>query len=173
MTRRPSGFVSLVLLVAACALLGVALPNVGNVLRAATADGVPGTFTARQLSCVRHPGHETCEWVGSFRSADGTSALESVRMYGRGRDSLAEGQRVAAVDVGLPGRVYGPGGSREWIFTGLLLLAGYALFALVAKRHLMPPPARPSTTTAASRPLPEGDAPREETLAGAEPHRLP
>ncbi|MFD7462580.1 hypothetical protein ACFV8X_36425 [Streptomyces sp. NPDC059868] len=75
--------------------------------------------------------------------------------------------------MGLPGRVYGPGGSREWIFTGLLLLAGYALFALVAKRHLMPPPARPSTTTAASRPLPEGDAPREETLAGAEPHRLP
>ncbi|MGX1134215.1 hypothetical protein RKD49_006405 [Streptomyces glaucescens] len=171
MTRRPSGFVSLVLLVAACALLGVSLPNVGNVLRAATGDGVPGTFTARQLSCVRHPGHETCEWVGSFRSADGTSTLESVRMYGRGRDSLAEGRRVAAVDVGLPGRVYGPGGSREWIFTGLLLLAGYALFALVAKRHLMPPPARPSTT-AASRPVPEGDATGAGSLAGAEPHRL-
>ncbi|MFD7460916.1 hypothetical protein ACFV8X_27800, partial [Streptomyces sp. NPDC059868] len=110
MTRRPSGFVSLVLLVAACALLGVALPNVGNVLRAATADGVPGTFTARQLSCVRHPGHETCEWVGSFRSADGTSALESVRMYGRGRDSLAEGPPGAGGGRGGPRPRGGAGG---------------------------------------------------------------
>ncbi|GAB2893654.1 hypothetical protein GCM10027074_72040 [Streptomyces deserti] len=148
---------SLVLLVTACALLGVSLPNVGNVLRAATGDGVPGTFTAEQVSCVRHPGHETCEWVGSFRSADGTQVREQVRMYGRGRASLTAGQRVAAVDVGNPGRVYGPGGSREWIFTGLLLVGGYGMLALLARRHLMPPPApgrRPGRRTA-----PDGNGP--------------
>ncbi|MDN3292806.1 hypothetical protein QWM81_01850 [Streptomyces ficellus] len=136
---------SLVLLMAACVLLWVSLLNVGNAVRAATGDGVPGTFTARQLSCVRHPGHETCEWVGSFRSAEGTHLRDPIRLYGRGRDSLAAGQEIAAVDVGNPGRVYGPGGSREWILTALLLVGGYGLLALLAKRHLMPPPAPRST----------------------------
>ncbi|MFD3659479.1 hypothetical protein ACFWVF_02560 [Streptomyces sp. NPDC058659] len=128
------------LLVTGCALLAVSLTNLGNVMRAATADGVPGVFRAGQLACVRHPGHETCEWVGSFRSADGVIVREPVKMYGRGRDALAVGQEVAAVDIGAAGRVYSPGGSHEWIFTGVLLVGGYGIVVLLARRHLMPPP---------------------------------
>ncbi|GAA2243316.1 hypothetical protein GCM10010232_32910 [Streptomyces amakusaensis] len=161
-TRRPSGFVSLVLLITACALLAVTLPNLGNAIRAATADGAPGTFTARGLSCVKHPGHETCEWNGSFRSVDGTVLREPVKMYGSDRGSLAAGQRVAALDVGAPGRVYRPGGSREWIFTGLLILGGIGILVLLARRHLMPPPAAPGGGPAtAGRPaaVPLGKAP--------------
>ncbi|PNG23541.1 hypothetical protein [Streptomyces cahuitamycinicus] len=124
----------------ACLLLGMSLPNLGNAMRAATADGVKGKFTAGELSCIRHPGHETCEWIGSFRSADGMLVRESIRLYGSGRDSLEVGQEIAALDIGSPGRVYSSGTSREWVFTGILLLGGYGILALLAKRHLMPPP---------------------------------
>ncbi|ARF76390.1 hypothetical protein B7C62_31985 [Kitasatospora albolonga] len=40
-------------------------------LGTATADGPRGTFTAARLVCVGHGGHTTCEWSGTFRSADG------------------------------------------------------------------------------------------------------
>ncbi|MCX5199557.1 hypothetical protein OOK31_37740 [Streptomyces sp. NBC_00249] len=138
--RRPSGFVSLLVLLAGALLLYLSLPNVGNALRSATADGVAGTFTASRLSCIRHPGHETCEWSGTFRAADGTGLRENVKLYGTGRGSLGMGRAAAAVDVGNPGRVYRPGGSYEWIFTFALLAGGYALLAVAARRHLMPPP---------------------------------
>lgn len=146
--KRPSGFVSLLLLAAACLLLAVSLPNLGPVIRAAMADGISGTFTAERLSCVRHPGHESCEWLGSFRSADGRLLREQVRMYGSDRNALENGQVTDAVDVGNPGRVYSTQGSHEWVFTVLLLLGGYGILALLAKRHLMPPPL-PGTRTAA------------------------
>ncbi|MCX4681784.1 hypothetical protein OG413_42025 [Streptomyces sp. NBC_01433] len=138
--RKPSGFVSLLLLLTGVLLLYVSLPNLGNAARAATADGPEGTFTATRLTCMSHPGHETCEWSGSFRSTDGTVELRGVKLYGSGRDTFEAGQRTAAVDVGNAGRVYNPSGSNEWIFTALLLIAGYVLLAVVAGRHLMPPP---------------------------------
>ncbi|NBE51901.1 hypothetical protein [Streptomyces boluensis] len=144
-TRRPSGFVSGLVLAFACILLFVSLPNLGNVARAATAEGVAGTFTAGQLTCVRHPGHETCEWTGTFESAGGTLRRDPTTLYGSGRESLKEGQRVKAVDVGNAGRVYSPEGSHEWIFTALLLLTGYGLLAWLARRHLTPGPG-PSRT---------------------------
>ncbi|UQX05356.1 hypothetical protein [Streptomyces sp. RerS4] len=137
--RGPSGFVSSLVLMAAALMLYVSLPNLGNALRAATADGVPGTFTASRLTCVQHPGHETCEWTGTFRAAEGARAREDVKLYGTGRGSLAMGEAAPAMDVGNPGRVYRPGGSHEWIFTFALLAAGYALVAVVVRRHLMPP----------------------------------
>ncbi|MGW1764070.1 hypothetical protein ACWCQL_08275 [Streptomyces sp. NPDC002073] len=142
--RRPSGFAGSLLLALACLLLYVALPNLGNVARAATADGVAGSFTAGRLSCISHPGHETCEWSGTFRSTDGTVLREGITLYGSSRESLAIGRAAPAVDVGNPGRVYRPGGSYEWIFTVALLLAGYGLLAYLARRHLLPPrpPAR-------------------------------
>ncbi|MCX4970598.1 hypothetical protein OHA98_38790 [Streptomyces sp. NBC_00654] len=130
---------SLLLLLTGVLLLYVALPNLGNAARAATADGPRGTFTAGRLSCVSHPGHETCEWSGTFRSTDGTVELRGVKLYGSGRDTFEAGQKAAAVDVGNAGRVYDPAGSHEWIFTALLLIAGYVLLAVVAGRHLMPP----------------------------------
>ncbi|MFI1890284.1 hypothetical protein [Streptomyces jumonjinensis] len=138
--RKPSGFVSLLLLLTGSLLLYVSLPNLGEAARAATGEGTTGTFTAARLGCVGHGGHETCEWTGTFRSADGTVDREGIKLYGSGRDSFEAGERVAAVDVGNAGRVYGPGGSQEWIFTVLLLLAGYTVLAVVAGRHLAPPP---------------------------------
>jgi hypothetical protein len=136
--RRPSGFVGSLLLAFAALLLYVALPNLGNVARAATADGVAGSFTAGRLRCVSHGGHESCEWAGSFKSEDGTVTREGITLYGTAKDSLAAGKVAPAVDVGNPGRVYRPGGSHEWIFTLALLFAGYGLLAYLARRHLMP-----------------------------------
>ncbi|MCB5165617.1 hypothetical protein LG634_12330 [Streptomyces bambusae] len=141
-TRRPSAFAGSLLLAFACLLVYVALPNVGNAARAAMADGVAGSFTASRLTCIAHPGHETCEWSGTFKSADGSVEREDITLYGSGRGSLAVGRSAEAVDVGNPGRVYRPGGSREWIFTAALLLVGYGLLALLAHRHLMPPRTR-------------------------------
>lgn len=137
--RSPSRLTSFAMLVAACLLLYVSLPNLGKAIHIATADGTPGTFTASRIDCISHPGHESCSWSGTFRSRDSTVVLRSVTLYGSGRSSLRNGQRVSAEDMGVPGRVYRPGGSREWILTGLLLVAGYGLLALLAKRHLLPP----------------------------------
>ncbi|MER7760769.1 hypothetical protein [Streptomyces sp. NPDC097619] len=140
---RPSGFYGSLMLAFAALLMYLALPNVGNVVRAATADGVSGSFTASRLSCVAHPGHETCEWSGTFRSTDGRVSREGISLYGSGRGSLTVGKATPAVDVGNPGRVYRPGGSHEWIFTLALLALSYGLLAYLARRHLMPP--KPAT----------------------------
>lgn len=137
--RRPSRVTSLAILAAGCLLLYVSLPNLGKALFAATADGKPGTFTAVRLECVSHPGHESCGWSGTFRSRDGAVWHTRVTLSSSGRGSLYNGQQVKAVDMGTPGRVFRPGGSQEWILTVVLLLAGYGLLALFAKRHLMPP----------------------------------
>jgi hypothetical protein len=144
--RRPSRLVSAALVLLGCVLLYVSLPNLGPVIRAATADGTPGTFTARKLTCVSHPGHRTCEWSGTFTSHDGLIQRRGVGLYAGGPDTLASGESTPAVDVGNPGRVYRPGGSREWIFTVALLLTGYLCLAWAARRHLAPPPAPHHTT---------------------------
>ncbi|MFI6509001.1 hypothetical protein ACIBCT_15455 [Streptosporangium sp. NPDC050855] len=125
---RPSVFGVLTALVGVF-LLYLTVPGVGPAVRAARADGVPGHFTAREVTCVRHPGHESCTWTGEFRSGDGTIHRRGVALYGSDRESLRPGQVTAAVDVGRPYRVYGPGGSREWVFTALLLAAGLGLLA--------------------------------------------
>jgi hypothetical protein len=141
--RRPaSSFAPLVAAAVGLLLLAVAVPNVGPALRAARAEGTPGTFTAERLSCVQHPGHEACTWYGSFRPDDGPSRAD-VTLYG-GRHGLDEGDRTAAIDIGRTRRVYPPSGSREWIATGLVLLAGLALLVLGGRsawsRHHRPPP---------------------------------
>ncbi|GAA3430171.1 hypothetical protein GCM10018953_73560 [Streptosporangium nondiastaticum] len=125
--RRRSPFFNTVLTFVAVFLLYLAVPNIGPVVRAARADGIGGRFTARQLECIQHPGHESCTWMGDFRSADGTVRKTDVAMYGSSRESLRTGQETPAVDVGRPRQVYGPGGSMEWVFTGLLLLIGVAI----------------------------------------------
>ncbi|MEV0774242.1 hypothetical protein ACIBLA_03165 [Streptomyces sp. NPDC050433] len=141
---RPSRTTSVALLVTACFFLYVTLPNLGNVIRAATSDGVAGRFTAEQLRCVRHSAHESCEWSGTFRADNGAVGRTGVTLYGSGSNSFTNDKSATAVDVGNPGRVYRPQGSNEWIFTALLLLTGYGLLGLLAKRHLLPPPARHS-----------------------------
>ncbi|WP_103532213.1 hypothetical protein [Streptomyces sp. SM11] len=150
--RKPSGFVSLLLLLTGVLLFWVTVPDLGTVARAATADGPRGTFTAARLVCVGHGGHTTCEWSGTFRSDDGTVELGGVKLYGSGRDTFEAGQTAQAVDVGNAGRVYDPTGSRAWIFTAVLTILAYVLLTAVARRHLMPPPlparSGPSAATA-------------------------
>ncbi|WP_169982586.1 MULTISPECIES: hypothetical protein [unclassified Microbispora] len=124
---RRSPFFIAVLTFLAAFLLFLAVPSIGPVVRAARADGVPGSFTARQVECVRHPGHESCTWTGDFRSSDGAVLRTGVALYGADREMLREGQRTPAVDVGRQNRVYGPGGSMEWVFTALLLLAALGI----------------------------------------------
>ncbi|CAM5700433.1 hypothetical protein [Streptomyces griseomycini] len=138
--RKPSGFVSLLLLLAGVLLFWMSVPNLGTAARAATADGPRGTFTAARLMCFGHAGHTTCEWTGTFRSDDGTVELEGVKLYGSGRDTFEAGQTAPAVDVGHAGRVYSPTGSHAWIITAVLAVLAYILFAVVARRHLTPPP---------------------------------
>lgn len=128
MARRTSSpaFTTVLTLIAAF-LLYLAVPNIGTAVRAARADGTPGVFTARELTCVQHPGHESCVWIGEFRSDDGSTGRSGIEMYGSDRYSNVAGGRTRAVDIGLTGRVYGPGGSNEWVFTALLLASGLGI----------------------------------------------
>ncbi|MEZ0076136.1 hypothetical protein [Planotetraspora sp. GP83] len=127
--RRP-GFGLVVATVAGLALLFLSVPNIAPAFRAARGDGTPGVFTAEQVSCVQHPGHEACSWSGTFR---GPAGQRDVSLYGADRDALRPGQQVRAIDVGRPNLVYGPGGSREWIFVLVLLVAGCALLVPLAR----------------------------------------
>ncbi|MBO2453682.1 hypothetical protein J4573_41800 [Actinomadura barringtoniae] len=139
--RPPSAFTVVLATLVGLALLAITVPNVGPVMRAARADGPRGTFTAQRVSCVQHPGHEQCTWYGTFQlpaSSSGPGSGSAVRhdyyLYGANRGTLHTGQQVTAVDVGRKGRVYDPAGSHEWILTGLLLLAGLALFVPLGRR---------------------------------------
>ncbi|MEU8268796.1 hypothetical protein AB0B89_16685 [Sphaerisporangium sp. NPDC049002] len=125
--RGRSPFFTAVLTLIGAFLLYLVVPNAGPVLRAARADGDPGVFTARSVSCIQHPGHESCSWLGEFRSDDGRIDRAEVALYGADRESLEPGAETKAIDVGRPNLVYGPGGSREWVFLALLLLAGLAV----------------------------------------------
>ncbi|MEV6983472.1 hypothetical protein AB0M95_19760 [Sphaerisporangium sp. NPDC051017] len=126
MARRSPAFTAVLTLIAAF-LLYLAVPNIGTAVRAARADGAPGVFIARELTCVLHPGHESCVWVGEFRSDDGSIGRSGVEMYGSDRQSYRAGERTRAVDIGLAGRVYGPGGSNEWVLTALILASGLGI----------------------------------------------
>ncbi|MEW9552922.1 hypothetical protein [Nonomuraea sp. NPDC050783] len=130
--RRASPLLTAVLLLAAALLLSWVTPAVGPAVRLARGDGRPGTFTAQRLECVRHPGHESCAWIGEFRSHDGLVHRTEVALAGGDRTSQRAGRRSEAMDVGLPNRVYGPDGSNEWIFTMSLFLAVLALLAFAA-----------------------------------------
>lgn len=134
--RGRSPFAVVVLLLTAIYLLYLSLPNLGFAIRTARADGTPGAFTARSLSCVRHPGHQSCSWTGDFRSRDGRITRTGVFLHGSDRASLRPGTAAPAIDIGRPGQVYGPGGSREWIPTTLLLTAGMAILIYLTTRAL-------------------------------------
>ncbi|GAA2836877.1 hypothetical protein [Nonomuraea rubra] len=139
---RPSAFtVTLMLFAGLLAFLGA--QNAGTVVRAAFADGQEGRFVPRALSCVQHPGHESCVWTGDFSAAGGTVLLRGVELYGSDRSTHRAGLPVPAVDVGAPARVYGPGGSGEWMFRALLLAAAAAiLWSQYGRRTRTPRPTR-------------------------------
>ncbi|WP_214110413.1 hypothetical protein [Acrocarpospora catenulata] len=129
-------FGSVVTALAGILLLYFTAPGIGPTIKAARADGVPGVFTARELVCIQHPGHESCTWTGDFL-AGGGALRERVSLYGSDRETMVAGQTAPAVDVGRTYWVYGPGGSNEWMFTGLLLLLGAGLlgYAVLAARR--------------------------------------
>ncbi|WP_188195042.1 hypothetical protein [Nonomuraea sp. SYSU D8015] len=130
--RRLTPFTVLAALFA-ISLVCLAVPGIGPGVRAATADGTPGTFVARELTCVRHPGHESCTWTGDFRPYHGAGVKSGVELYGRDRDTLRAGEQTAAIDVGRPHRVYEPGGSNEWMFSALLLLCGLTILGFLLR----------------------------------------
>ncbi|WP_238498553.1 hypothetical protein [Streptosporangium sp. KLBMP 9127] len=117
-------------------LLFLAVPSIGTAVRAARADGVAGTFTGQRLDCVQHPGHESCVWTGEFATGDGTVQRTGIEMYGSDRYTHRAGQPAPAVDIGHRSRVYGPGGSNEWVFTAVLILAAVAILVAAYGRPL-------------------------------------
>jgi hypothetical protein len=131
---RVSGFSVAVATVVGALLLMLALPNVVPVVRAARADGDPGTFVAEQRSCIGHLGHEACSWYGTFRPRGNGAVRADVYLYGSDRDTLRAGQQVAAVDTGRRGRVYPPSGSNEWVVTAGLLVGGWLLLVPLTRR---------------------------------------
>ncbi|GAA3006856.1 hypothetical protein [Streptosporangium longisporum] len=126
--RRPSAFFAVLATLVGLGLLALTVPSLGPTIRAARADGARGTFTAADLRCVNHGAHESCSWYGRF--APSRDPAREVYLYGSDRGMLRAGERTAAVDVGRGNRVYGPGGSHEWVFVGLLALTGLGLLLL-------------------------------------------
>ncbi|GAA0379190.1 hypothetical protein Acor_00500 [Acrocarpospora corrugata] len=136
--RRGLPFSSVVTALAGFILLWFTVPGIGPAVRAARADGVSGVFTARELVCVQHPGHESCTWTGDFLAPTG-QVRDRVSLYGSGRESMRAGATASAVDIGRTYWVYGPDGSDEWVFTGLLLLLGAGLLAYAARAAVVRP----------------------------------
>jgi hypothetical protein len=129
--RRPSPQFSLVLLLLAAAVAYVGLAGLDQSLRAARGEGTPGTFTAAALTCVQHPGHRSCTCDGTF-VPDSADAERGVQLHAAGYETCREGEPVPAVDAGAANRVYGPDGSREWLFSLTLLAGPVAVYAGVA-----------------------------------------
>ncbi|NKY96958.1 hypothetical protein [Nocardiopsis alborubida] len=128
---RPSPGFSAVLVVLAALAAYVGFAGLEQGLRAARGEGAPGVFTVSSITCVQHPGHESCTCNGTF-TGDGGGEPRGVYLHAAGRDTCQEGARIPAVDAGASNRVYGPDGSREWILSSFLLAACPALVGGVA-----------------------------------------
>lgn len=131
--RRRSTAFSMVLLLVAALIVYMGASNVDRSLRAARAEGVPGTFSATRLDCVQHPGHESCTCYGTYLPDSGGPERPDVYLHGRDRQTCQVGQQTEAVDVGSVNRVYGPEGSNEWIMTAGLILFGLGLGGWTAR----------------------------------------
>jgi hypothetical protein len=126
---RRIGAFNAVVMAGGLLLILLAVQNLAPARAAAFADGMPGTFVAREVTCVQHPGHEACSWLGDFRSRDGAVQRKAIAFYGSDREMFTPGQSVRAYDTGRQGHVYGPGGSNEWIAVAALLLFGCLMVA--------------------------------------------
>lgn len=124
--RRVPAF-TVVLLLVALLVVFLGVGNVDRSIRAARAEGSPGTFTGTRLDCVQHPGHESCTCYGTYVPDDGGPERTDVYLYGRNRQSCPLEEETPAVDVGAASRVYGPEGSNEWVMTAGMILFGVGL----------------------------------------------
>ncbi|MER7207775.1 hypothetical protein ABT340_11940 [Streptosporangium sp. NPDC000239] len=140
-TTRLTAF-DLVIVAGGLLLVVLAAQNLGPALAALRGVGTWGTFTARRVECVSHPGHEQCTWTGEFRG--GRAVRPEVGFYGGDRGTFTPGQTVRAFDTGRQGHVYGEGGSNEWIVVVLLLAAGLGLMSWPLLRLRRRPSAEPS-----------------------------
>lgn len=125
--RRQGSAFTVVLLLIAVLIVSMGISNVERSVRAARADGTPGTFTGTSVDCVQHPGHESCTCHGTYRPDDGGPERTDVYLYGRKSQTCPVGEDAAAIDVGSANRVYGPEGSNEWIMTVGVILFGLGL----------------------------------------------
>ncbi|MFJ3305363.1 hypothetical protein ACIPSA_20010 [Streptomyces sp. NPDC086549] len=83
------------------------LVSLGPALSARDGHGRPGRWTATNIRCNKRG----CDEVGTFLSADGSDRRTRIKMAGR--QDLATGQAVPAVDAG-GDEVYPPGGGGFW-----------------------------------------------------------
>lgn len=125
MARRHAPAFPLVVILLASLLGYVGFAGLEQSVRATRGEGTSGVFTAAVLSCVQHPGHESCTCTGTFRSGGGPE--REVYLHAAGHDTCVEGSEVRAVDVGADNRVYGPDGSREWVLSVVVLAISCAL----------------------------------------------
>lgn len=133
---RPSMF-SLVMLVLVWLLGYVGLAGGDQGARAARGEGTPGMFVAESLSCVQHPGHESCVCQGTFTPEEAEEE-RSVRLHAAERSDCASGARVRAVDSGAADRVYGPWGSREWVFSAALVTVSASVTVVIVAGWFRP-----------------------------------
>jgi hypothetical protein len=99
---------------------GLALPSA---VRAASGEGLSGTFVAQVQDCGRYG----CSWDGTFTSSDGSVRLEDVVLDADAPRRRSD--RVATLYEGQtdPPQVYLAEGSRAWMWSlaALLMSAGY------------------------------------------------
>ncbi|MFD6949718.1 hypothetical protein A6A08_01325 [Nocardiopsis sp. TSRI0078] len=125
--RGQGGAFTVVLVLLAALVVYMGASNIDRSLRAARAEGEPGTFTASRLDCVQHPGHESCTCYGSYAPDAGGAERADVYLYGRDRETCPIGEPTEAIDIGAASRVYGPEGSNEWVMTAGVVLVGLAI----------------------------------------------
>jgi hypothetical protein len=83
--------------------------------------GAHGTFTAERQDCNRR----SCDFVGSWRAADGGGGRTDVRLYDE-PDSLRIGGTTEAIDSGASKGVFSTAGGSTYLLVTALVLAGLA-----------------------------------------------
>jgi hypothetical protein len=83
--------------------------------------GVAGTFTAQREDCGGH----SCDFFGSWTSADGSRSLEDIGIYDE-PDSFSTGQSIQAVDTGARHGVFATTGGSTYLLISAFVLAGVA-----------------------------------------------
>ena len=90
----------------------------GSAIKAASGDGVTGTFVVSNQVCSSKTG---CQWVGTFRAADG-AATGGLAYSGSLPSGTGPGSSVPARYPGGSDQVYALHGSHTWLFDLVIML---------------------------------------------------